>query len=297
MIQKYIEWMKEKNYGPSALEGAAHILRRYDEYLNNNFHLKPTQVTEDHLEGYVLYLKQTLSNGTLRLHLSRIRGFHRFCHQRGAMLYDPTQNLIPLKKEQLLKSVPTEKTLKYLLDQPDEHTYHGIRDGAILELMYSSGLRNQETRDLKVGDVDLKEELVRVRSGKGCKGRTAPLGRKACALIQKYLLVTRPKYLRSPGEDHLFLTERGGSLPEWSINAILSRYKKTSELTKLITPHSLRHACALHMLRGGAPIQTVQAILGHKRISTTQIYTRLDSKDLKRAHQKFHPRERLAKRQ
>lgn len=292
MIQEYLKFMKEKNYGHSALSGAAYILRRYDEYLDHHFYLKPTQVTEDHLEGYVLYLKQNLSRGSLRLHLSRIRGFHRFSHQRGSMLYDPTQNLMPLKKEQLLKPVPSEKTLKYLLEQPDEHTYHGIRDAAILELMYSSGLRNQETRDLKMGDVDLKEELVTVRCGKGGKGRITPLGRKACDLIQKYLQVTRPKYLRSSSEDHLFLTERGGCLPEWFISGMLGRYKKHSELTRSMTPHSLRHACALHLLRGGAPIQTVQAILGHKRISTTQIYTRLDSKDLKKAHSKFHPREK-----
>lgn len=292
MIQQYIEFMRQKGYGPSAIEGAFRVLRQYDLYLNDNFYLKPTQVTEDHVENYILRLKQTLSGGSLRLYLSRIRGFYRFLRQKGFMLYDPTQNLILLKKERLLKTVPSEKTLRYLLEQPDEHTYHGIRDRAILELMYSSGLRNQETRDLKIGDVDLKEGLVRVRLGKGGKGRTVPLGQKAVSFIEMYLLVTRPKYLKSPEEDSLFLSERGNPLPQTTINEMLSRYKKRSELTRSITPHTLRHACALHMLRGGAPIQTVQAILGHKRISTTQIYTRLDPKDLKIAHQKFHPRER-----
>ena len=292
MIEKYLDFMKHKGYSPNTLTGTRKRLSYYSAFLREVLDKKALHATEDDIEKYVLRIKQTLKPGTIRLRLSRIRGLYRFLHKEGFILKNPTLNLLVLKKENLPKDVPDESVIRYLLNQPDEHTYHGIRDRAILELMYSSGLRNKEVRDLKVGDIDLKEHTVKITCGKGQKGRTVPLGKKAAESIQKYLEITRPKYQRTKSQDYLFLSERGNPLPEGAINEMLLKYKAKSELTKKINPHALRHACALHMLRGGAPIEAVQEMLGHRQLTTTQIYTRLYPKDLKNVHKKFHPRER-----
>ena len=289
--------MKQKGYGTSTLTASARILQGYSSWLWNTFDMKIADAQEDDIEKYIFHLKERLAPGSLRLSLSRIRRFYRYLYQRDLILRDPTLSILPLKKEQnaLLKNVPDEEAVIYLLNQPDEHTYHGIRDKAILELLYSSGLRNEELRNLCLRDIDLKEKIVVVRCGKGSKGRMVPFGKKAAEFIQKYLEVTRPKYTKTPEEEHLFLTERGDPLAHHKtcINDIVSRYKKRSALTKNISPHTLRHAFALHLLRGGAPIQAVQTLLGHKQLASTQVYTRLYPKDLKAIHKKYHPRERM----
>jgi integrase/recombinase XerD len=235
--------------------------------------------------------ERSLMPQTVAITTYRIAGFYQFCVKEGILLCDPTKNLFPIKEIRLLKDVPDEKAISILLACPDEYTHLGIRDKAILELMYSSGLRKMEVHNLKVQDVDLKEAVVRIRHSKGGRERMLPMGQKAAGLIQKYLQSTRPKYLRDPKVDHLFLSNTGNPIPEGAIHYIILRYKKRSPVLKNITPHSLRHACALHMLRGGAPIQAVQEMLGHKRLETTQVYTKLYPKDLKEVHQKFHPRE------
>ena len=280
----------------STLTTASRILWRYSSWLWNTFDTKVTAAEARHIEKYMDHLKERLAPGSLRLSLSRVRRFYRYLYRRELILQDPTLSILPLKKEQkaLLKNVPDEEAVAYLLNQPDEHTYHGIRDKAVMELLYSSGLRNEELRNLCLRDIDLKEKTVTVRRGKGGKGRIVPFGKKAAESIQKYLEVTRPKFIQSPEEDHLFVTSQGDPLEHHKtcVNDILSRYKKRSQLTKHISPHTLRHAFALHLLRGGAPIQAVQTLLGHKQLASTQVYTRLYPKDLKVIHKKYHPREK-----
>jgi integrase/recombinase XerD len=288
--------MKQKGYAASTLTTAARVLEAYASWLRNSFDARVTDAQEPHIEKYIGHLKERLAPGSLRLSLSRLRRFYRYLYRKEFILKDPTFSILPLKKEQkaLLKNVPDEEAVSYLLNQPDEHTYHGLRDKAILELLYSSGLRNEELRNLALRDIDLKEKVVTVCRGKGGKGRMVPFGKKAQDSIQKYLEITRPKYAKTPEEEHLFLTERGDPLAHHKtcVNSVLSYYKKRSALTKHISPHTLRHAFALHLLRGGATIQAVQTLLGHKLLSTTQVYTRLYPKDLKAIHKKYHPRER-----
>jgi integrase/recombinase XerD len=147
-----------------------------------------------------------------------------------------------------------------------------------------------------MADVDLKDRTLRVRCGKGGKGRIVPLGRKACLCLLKYLEFSRPRFARILEEDRLFLTAQGIPLRPWSLREILKRYKKKPSLPSSIqslSPHTFRHATALHMLRGGASLPMVQKMLGHTRPSTTQVYTRLCLGDLKSIHRRCHPRERL----
>ena len=293
MLEKYIRHIQDRGFSPHTIRGTRNILLRLSFWLWNKFDKRLIDASEFDIESYVLQMKdRSLTPQTLAITTYRIAGFYRFYAKEGILLCDPTKNLFPIKDIRLLKDVPDERTIAILLAGPDEYTHLGIRDKAILELMYSSGLRKMEVHGLRVQDVDLKEGIVRILNSKGGGERMLPIGQKAAGLIQKYLESTRPKYLRDPNVDHLFLSNTGNPIPEGAIHYIILRYKKRSPVLKNITPHSLRHACALHMLQGGAPIHAVQEMLGHKKIETTQVYTKLCVSDLKEVLRKYHPRER-----
>jgi len=291
MIEDYIKYLEEKGYSSVTIHSTKNTLYRFCGALRNLFDKKIEEASEIELEEYYLEQKEKLTPGTVALNFGRLRSFYRFLLKRCLLLKNPTEDLFPMRETEYLKDVPSEKALEQLLSEPDEYTYFGIRDKAILELMYSSGLRKMEVQNLKSKDIDLKEGIVKVIDGKGGKDRMLPVGQKAIQMIQKYLEVARPKFMKDPKVENLFLAQTGEGLNGSSIHYVFMRYRGKSNLTKKITAHSLRHACALHMLRGGAPIQAVQTMLGHKKLSTTQIYTKLCPADLKAIHKKYHPRE------
>jgi len=295
MIEEYLKALEQKGYRTTTVHGTRLVLYRLRERLWDLFDKKLEDAGETELEEYYLEQKERLSSGTVAVNFGRMRGFYHFLMKRGIVLKNPTESLFPMKETEALKDVPSEKALERLLSQPDEYTYFGIRDKAIMELMYSSGLRKMEVQNLKLKDIDLKEEVVKVIDGKGGKDRLLPVGKSAVRMIQKYLDVVRPKFMKDPKVENLFLSQTGEGINQHSIHYVFLRYREKSELTKKITAHSLRHACALHMLRGGAPIQVIQAMLGHKELSTTQKYTKLCPADLKAIHKKFHPREKSLK--
>lgn len=196
--------------------------------------------------------------------------------------------------------IPDEKAIRFLIDQMDSRTYIGIRDGAIIELLYSGGLRSKELRGLRIKDVDFRERTLRILNGKFGYQRIVPAGQKALKALQIYLEVTRPHFLKKARpwvtkrleDDTLFLSEWGNPLEPSAIYTILRRYTQYSPATRRITAHSLRHAFASHLLHNGAPIEMVQQLLGHKRIGSTQIYTHPTIEDLRRVHERCHPREK-----
>ncbi len=296
MLEKYLQYIRNKGFSPHTIHGARNVLLRLSFWLWNQFDKRLIDASEADIEAYILKMKErSLTPQTVAINSYRIAGFYQFYVKEGILLTDPTKNLFPIKEVKLLKDVPDERTMEILLASPDEHTHFGIRNKAVLELMYSSGLRTMEVRALRVQDVDLKEGIVRILNSKWGKERMLPIGQKAAGLIQKYLEVTRPRHLRDLSVDALFLSNTGNPIPKDAIHYIMLRYKKKSPALKNITPHSLRHACALHMLRGGAPIQAVQEMLGHKKLETTQIYTKLCVSDLKEVLRKYHPREQSKK--
>jgi integrase/recombinase XerD len=168
-----------------------------------------------------------------------------------------------------------------------------IRDRCIVELLYATGLRNQELRTLPVGNVDLTEKTLFV-TGKGSKDRIVPVGDWVMPYLLEYLEAARPKLinLREPTE-LLFVSKNGRMITEANLGDMIKKYARKIGLDIPITPHSFRHACATHLLKGGADIRYVQELLGHSDLSSTQIYTQLDISFLKQAHKKYHPRERL----
>jgi len=292
-VLRYLEHLRFKNLSPRTIEGRQSKLRVFRSYASASFSKKLSDLTPKDIEEYLAYRKTKIQPVSFAGEVTILRGFFQYLKKQELILQSPMDSIDPVPRwDRTPRNIPDEKQIAHLLALPDEHTYHGIRDKAILELLYSTGIRSRELLLLRVQDVDLKDSYVMILNGKGQKQRMVPLGKIAREAIELYLKVTRPHYLKNPVNTGLFLSRWGDPLREWGVHEIVKRYSAKSGHIKGASAHSLRHACALHMLKGGAPIEAVQELLGHKQLSTTQIYTRLLPQDLKLIHQKFHPRER-----
>jgi integrase/recombinase XerD len=190
----------------------------------------------------------------------------------------PHANLTPREAIQLLEAVETDSPL-------------GLRDRAMLELLYSTGIRNAELRALTVADIG--ERTLAIRAGKGNKDRVVPLGKTAASVLSDYMQQARPKLACHDGVYNIFLTKNGLPLDCFAVINAVRRAAHAAGIKKHIHPHSIRHACATHMLKGGADIRHIQKLLGHATLQTTQIYTQVEIGDLKAVHRLYHPRERL----
>ena len=222
-------------------------------------------------------------------HLVTIRGFYRFLVQEKLLKHDPTR-LIDLPKSGLkLPDVLSVEEIRLLLSIPDTNTPAGSRDAAMIELLYAAGLRVSELINLKLQDVNMEAGFVRV-FGKGSKERVVPIGLFAKEKIGDYLKTARPLILKNIVSRYLFVARAGKPMTRQGFWKLIKRYALKAGFNKKITPHSLRHSFASHLLEGGADLRAVQLMLGHVDISTTQIYTHVAREHLKKIHEKFHPR-------
>jgi integrase/recombinase XerD len=218
-----------------------------------------------------------------------IRGFYRFLVQEKILPADPAA-LIDLPKSGLrLPDVLSVDEVKRLLDTPDMTKPAGFRDAAMLEMLYAAGLRVSELIGLKLLDVNLEAGFVRV-FGKGSRERVVPIGRYAREKIEAYLASSRPQLLRRATSAYLFVARAGKPMTRQGFWKLLKKYARQAGILKNVTPHSLRHSFASHLLEGGADLRTVQIMLGHVDIATTQIYTHVARDQLKTMHRKYHPR-------
>jgi integrase/recombinase XerD len=228
--------------------------------------------------------------------LVTVRGFFQWLVRRGDVLSDPAAGLtLPKLKKPLPRGVLTKKEVEKILSVPDIDTPLGLRDRAILEMLYSTGLRNKELRELTIYDVNTKENEVHVREGKGGKGRVVPLGEITGKYVDLYLKESRPKILaKRPDPGILFLGRLGNKIWRCSLSEnIVRKYGKLAKINKPVTPHGFRHTCATHLLKGHADIRYIQELLGHKSLESTQIYTRVEVGDLKQELKRCHPREQI----
>ncbi|MBW2249318.1 MAG: site-specific tyrosine recombinase XerD [Deltaproteobacteria bacterium] len=222
-------------------------------------------------------------------HLVTIRGFYRFLVQEKILKHDPTR-LIDLPKSGLkLPDVLSVEEVRLLLSIPDTNTPTGSRDAAMIELLYAAGLRVSELINLKLQAVNMEAGFVRV-FGKGSKERIVPIGLFAKEKIAAYLKTARPLILKNIVSGYLFVARAGKPMTRQGFWKLIKRYALRAGFNKKITPHSLRHSFASHLLEGGADLRAVQLMLGHVDISTTQIYTHVAREHLKKIHEKFHPR-------
>ncbi len=250
----------------------------------------PVDLTARLLRTYVYHLKDLgLSPASIRRNVSAARTYFRFLLADGHVVRDPTERLETPKRWRTLPEVLTVAETKSLLEAPtiDDPLY--FRDRALLELAYGAGLRVSEWIGIGTRDVMMQDALVRV-FGKGAKERLVPIGRSAIGALAIYLRELRPRLERGKGRGALFLNARGEPLSRMGAWKILRRYVDRAGLTKHVSPHTLRHSFATHLLEGGADLRAVQEMLGHADISTTQIYTHVDREYLRQVHRQYHPR-------
>ena len=248
-------------------------------------------VSRDDLVDFLAGLyREKLESRTVARQLVSIRNFFRFAQVQELITVDPSQNLESPKIRRTLPGYLKLEEVDRLLAQPDAKTALGLRDRAMLEVLYSTGLRVSELIGLRVMDLDPKVGCIRC-IGKGDKERIVPAGRKALSLVEKYLRDARPKLLgKGVSSQSLFVNRSGNSLSRVGVWKILSAYGRRAGLRVALTPHMLRHSFATHLLERGADLRSVQLMLGHADISTTQIYTHVVEERLKQIYKAHHPR-------
>jgi integrase/recombinase XerD len=250
----------------------------------------PAQLTPAHLRDFVYHLKDVgLSPSSIRRTIAGLRTWFGFLVAEGVIPGDPSDRLELPKRWQTLPEVLSPDEVTALLAAPSQDDAMYYRDRAMLELAYGAGLRVSEWTSVTIRDVHLDERLVRVR-GKGSKERLVPFGRSAAAAIAIYLRELRPRLERGSGKGVLFLNARGEPLSRMGAWTILRKHVGRAGIDKTVTPHTLRHSFATHLLEGGADLRAVQEMLGHADVSTTQVYTHVDREYLRSVHKQYHPR-------
>ena len=232
------------------------------------------------------------STATIHRKTACLRSFYRHLRRDGLRDSDPTATLSAPRRARKLPQVLTRAEIERLLAQPNGTEPAALRDRALLELMYASGLRASEAIGLELGDVDLDERVLRAR-GKGSKERVVPIGAAAVEALRIYLERGRPGLVRGRPESRLFVNFRGGSLTRQGLYKIVRRHAAAAGLADRMSPHTLRHTFATHLLAGGCDLRSVQEMLGHADVSTTQLYTHLSSERLKDVYFRAHPRATL----
>jgi integrase/recombinase XerD len=288
----------ERGLSTNTVQAYRRDLRRYLAFLTSWGIRDVPGVTDEAVGAYVVQLtSSTHDDGALyrpasvaRM-LSAVRTFHRFELREGVTDHDPTVGIVPPKLPRSLPRPLSVEEVGRLIDAPPAGDAVGLRDRAILELLYGAGLRISELTGLDVDDVELEDGSVRVL-GKGGKERDVPVGRYAREAVSAYLTRARPGFATSRSRAALFLNQRGGRLTRQGISLVLARHVRAAGIRRRVTPHTLRHSFATHLLEGGADVRVVQELLGHASVATTQIYTLVTKEHLREVYFTSHPRAR-----
>lgn len=280
----------EQGASPRTNEAYLRDIARMAEFATSRAAPGPVDITARLLRDYIYHLKDLgLAPSSIRRNVSALRTYFKFLLADGVVVRDPTERLETPKRWRTLPDVLTQAEIDQILAAPtlDDPLY--FRDRALLELAYGAGLRVSEWISLAVRDVMLEEGLVRI-FGKGSKERLVPIGRQAIGATAVYLRELRPRLERGEGKGLVFLNARGQPLTRMGAWKILKRHVERTGIEKHVSPHTLRHSFATHLLEGGADLRAVQEMLGHADISTTQIYTHVDREYLRAVHRQYHPR-------
>jgi integrase/recombinase XerD len=291
LIDQYLNFLLvEKGLSRATLASYSADVVRYRDFLDQNSVDRISETDRPLILKHLISLRKSgLGARSRARHLVSLRGLYRFAVQQKYLKHDPSK-LVDLPKLSLkLPDVLAVDEVSQLLNSPDTTTPLGARDAAMLELLYAAGLRVSELVNLKLQDINLEAGFVRV-FGKGSKERVVPIGLPAQKKIAFYIEGARKAALKKRLSPYLFIGRAGKPLTRQGFWKLLRRYADQARIHKKISPHSLRHSFATHLLEGGADLRAVQVMLGHVDISTTQIYTHVTRKHLKALHQKFHPR-------
>jgi integrase/recombinase XerD len=296
-VRQFIEWSAVSNCSGDTIKRRDAALRRFVCWCDERDLHEPQQITKPILERYKRYLfyyrkpdGDPLSIGSQNVMLTPIRSFFKWLTRTNHILYNPASELeIPKKPKRLPKAILQLEDIENILNQTNIDTPQGIRDRAIIEVLYSTGMRRMEIVKLSIYDIDVRRSIVYVREGKGNKDRVIPIGERALAWLEKYKLEVRPELIVEPDNGILFITDYGEAFERDQLTHSVKKYLIRAGIDVVGSCHLFRHACATHMLDNGADIRFIQAMLGHDDLNTTEIYTRVSIEKLKAVHGATHP--------
>jgi len=291
LVEQFLDYLSvERGLSRNTITGYRHDLIKFERYLDSRRVKNIKETTRHDISKYLYFLKDSgLSAGSIARNLAAIKMFYRFLVAERITKEDAAGML---ESPRLLKGLPevlNTAEITKILELPDRKGLLGPRNRAVLELMYATGMRVSEAADLVLTGLNLDVGFIRC-TGKGGKERIIPVGRQAKDAVEKYLTRSRVKLSEKSQDKHLFLSRLGKKISRQSLWKMLKKYVRAAGIKRKITPHTLRHSFATHLLEKGADLRSVQEMLGHADISTTQIYTHINKARLKGIHKKFHPR-------
>jgi len=291
LLDQFLHYLiVEKGLSKNTIEAYSHGLSRFLNHLREKGVQEVEEISKFHVRGFLLTLrKRDLSTRTIVRNLVAIRTFFKFLVQEGILEVNPIENLESPKVAKTLPEILNLKEIEHLLERPDLQTPLGRRDRAMLEMLYATGMRVSELTQLPTHQVNLEGGYV-LLYGKGSKERIVPLGSEAMKWVTLYLRESRGILAKGRESPFLFINRSGKAMSRQRFWKSLKDYARRAGLRKRITPHLLRHSFASHLLERGADLRSVQMMLGHADISTTQIYTHVTGERLKKIHQQYHPR-------
>ncbi len=279
----------EKKLSDNTLQSYKRDLKQFKRYLES-YGLRFDRVKKEDIEDYIKEMSEQEHKkpASISRSIASLRSFYQFVAKKKKIKEDPTKDVKAPKVEKRVPSVLTAEEVELLLEQPKDIDLKGIRDKAMLEFAYATGMRVTEIISLNIDDVSLEEGYVTCRSGN--KQRNIPLGKMSLKALKEYIEDARDILIKSESEQALFVNINGGRLTRQGFWKIIKYYKEQAHISKDITPHVLRHSFATHLLQNGADIKAIQAMLGHSDISSTQVYMQFQDEGLKDIYRKAHPR-------
>ena len=291
-FQDYLIMLRvERNVSANTIDAYRRDLKQYLGYIIDDLEIKSLyNISSDNIRDYIRNLNnQGLAPKSIARIISSIRSYHNFLSSEQIIKENPALNLDTPKIPKKLPLVLSEKEISDIIKAIDDAYQFSKRDKAIIEMLYSCGIRVSELCDLETSNLIIDDDLIRVM-GKGSKERLLPIGGRAKRFLNDYLIHLRHKLIKKTSSSFVFVSRNGKQLTRAMINNILKKWSLNSGIKKPISPHTLRHSFATHLLEGGADLRFVQALLGHSDITTTQIYTHLDKHHIKQVYKSHHPR-------
>lgn len=290
LVQKFVIFLeRDKRLSLNTLQSYRRDIEQYFTYLQEINLQNIINTNKTTVIAYLLYLqKKGRATSTISRNLASIRSFYQYISKNKIIDHDPTSELESPKVEKKLPQILSTEEVELLLEQPQCIDLKGFRDKAMLELLYATGIRVSELIQLNTSDINM--DMAFVRCNKGTRERMIPIGSMAIAALREYLLKSRPLLIQKNDEKALFVNINGGRLTRQGFWKIIKQYKNQAKIAKDITPHTLRHSFAAHLLENGADLRSIQEMLGHSDISSTQIYAQIAKNKLKEVYKKTHPR-------
>ena len=288
-IKSFLEFLKtEKKMSLNTLQSYERDVIQFNRYLDEN-KLNYSKINQDDLKDYLKHLQEIgKKTSSVSRSLASIRSFYQYAVKNKKAKINPTENVQAPKVEKHAPSILSSQEIELLLNQPKDVDLKGIRDKAMLEFAYATGMRVTEIISLNIEDVNLMEGTVSCKTA--TKNRTIPLGTLSLKALEEYIQEARPVLIRNEEEQALFVNINGGRLTRQGFWKIIKFYKEQAHITKEITPHVLRHSFATHLLQNGADLKSIQTMLGHSDISSTQVYMQFQDDSIKNIYRKAHPR-------